>query len=93
MSALDGALELEAVGGGVGCCVADVVDTAVAVDGVSASDCAVPESIEYDCILSAIGLFPIGAAHGEMLLVFKILPTVTSEPLELSFVGIGGCCC
>lgn len=26
-----------------------------------------------------------------MLAVFKMLPTVTSEPLELTFVGIGCC--
>lgn len=62
----------------------------VAADCDSVSDIAELESID-PCILSANGLLPIGGAHGEILLVFKILPTVTSDPLELILVGIGCC--
>lgn len=36
-------------------------------------------------------VLPGGGAHGEMLLVFNMLPTVTNEPLELTFIGIGCC--
>lgn len=64
---------------------------AVTIDCDSVSDAADAESSELDCMLSARGLLPIGGAHGEMLLVFKMLPTVTNEPLELSLVGIGCC--